>query len=71
MKAMSGRDLARVVEHHGWVPLRVHGSHHIYGKEGSVVRLVIPMHENRPLKAGLSRHILEMAGLSEEDLQGK
>jgi len=32
MKAMSGRELARLVERHGWQLLRVKGSHHIYGK---------------------------------------
>jgi len=31
MKALSGRELARVLESHGWTLLRVQGSHHIYG----------------------------------------
>ncbi len=43
MKAMSGRDFSRLVERHGWKLLRVHGSHHIYGKAGSGVRLSIPI----------------------------
>jgi predicted RNA binding protein YcfA (HicA-like mRNA interferase family) len=34
MKAMTGRELARLVERHGWSLLRVHGSHHIYEKAG-------------------------------------
>jgi hypothetical protein len=33
MKSVTGRDFARIVERHGWVLLRVSGSHHIYGKE--------------------------------------
>lgn len=68
MKAVSGRELAKVVERQSWVLLRIHGSHHIYGKQGSVVRLSIPIHENRPLKAGLLGHLMNLAGLSEEDL---
>lgn len=68
MKAVSGRELARAVERKGWVLLRVHGSHHIYGKVGSVVRLSIPMHGNKPLKVGLLRHLIKLAEVQESDL---
>jgi predicted RNA binding protein YcfA (HicA-like mRNA interferase family) len=32
MKALSGRELARIVERRGWRLLRVNGSHHVTGK---------------------------------------
>jgi len=57
-----------MVERHGWSLLRVHGSHHIYGKSGNPVRLSIPIHGNKPLKIGLLRHLAGLAGLSEDDL---
>jgi len=69
MRSVSGKELARLVERHGWALLRVHGSHHIYGKEGSVVRVSIPIHGNAALKVGLLRHLMKMAGLSEADLE--
>jgi predicted RNA binding protein YcfA (HicA-like mRNA interferase family) len=69
MKSLSGKDLARLVERHGWQLLRIHGSHHIYGKSGSVVRLSIPLHGNQALKTGLLKHLLRMAGLQESDLK--
>lgn len=68
MKSRSGKDLAKVVERHGWTLLRIQGSHHVYGKQGSVVRLSIPIHGTRPLKIGLLKHILKIAGLSEDDV---
>ena len=68
MKQVTGKDLARVVERHGWGLLRVNGSHHIYGKRGSAVRLSIPIHANKPLKTGLLRALLKAAGLTEADL---
>ena len=68
MKAVSGRDFGRFVEGRGWRLLRVNGSHHIYGKAGSIVRLSIPIHGNRPLKLGLLRHLMKLAELSEHDL---
>jgi predicted RNA binding protein YcfA (HicA-like mRNA interferase family) len=68
MKAMSGREFARLVEQNGWKLLRISGSHHIYGRPGAVVRLSIPIHGNRPLKTGLLRHLAKLAGVSDEDL---
>ncbi|HEV2303942.1 MAG TPA: type II toxin-antitoxin system HicA family toxin [Candidatus Acidoferrales bacterium] len=68
MKSVSGKALATLLERRGWKLLRVHGSHHIYGKEGSTVRISVPIHGNHPLKVGLLRHLLKLAGLSEQDL---
>jgi predicted RNA binding protein YcfA (HicA-like mRNA interferase family) len=65
MKPIPGKDLASILERHGWTLLRVYGSHHIYGKPGSVVRLSVPIHGNQPLKLGLLKHLLKMAGLDE------
>jgi predicted RNA binding protein YcfA (HicA-like mRNA interferase family) len=52
MKSVSGRDFARMVERRGWTLLRVNGSHHIYGKTGSTVRLSVPIHGTQALKRG-------------------
>ena len=68
MKAVSGKDFARVLERHGWSLLRVQGNHHIYGKTGSDVRLSVPIHGNQALKLGLLKHLMKMAGLSDAEL---
>jgi predicted RNA binding protein YcfA (HicA-like mRNA interferase family) len=68
VKAWSGRDFARLVERHGWKLLRVNGSHHIYGKAGSVVRLSIPIHGHQTLKLGLLRHLIKLAEIPEDEL---
>ena len=68
MRPLSGKELAGLLERHGWSLLRIQGSHHIYGKAGSIVRLSVPIHGNTPLKAGLLKHLLKMAGLSEDEL---
>ena len=69
MKPFSGKAFARIVERHGWELLRVKGSHHIYRKPGSVVRLSIPIHGKNPLKIGLQNHLMKLAGLEESDLK--
>ncbi len=68
MKAISGKDFARILERNGWTLMRVHGSHHIYGKAGSAVRLSVPIHGNTPLKMGLQKHLMKMAGLDGDAL---
>jgi predicted RNA binding protein YcfA (HicA-like mRNA interferase family) len=68
MRSVSGKEFVKVLERHGWSLLRVQGSHHIYGRAGSDVRLSVPVHGNQPLKTGLLRHLMKMAGLNESDL---
>ena len=68
MKAISGKDFCRVLEQNDWSLLRVNGSHHIYGKAGVNVRLSVPVHRNDSLKAGLLRHLMKLAGLTDADL---
>ena len=68
MRSISGKEFARLLEHHGWSLLRVQGSHHIYGKAGSNVRLSVPIHGNQALKTGLLRHLMKLAGISESEL---
>jgi len=69
MNSMSGKELAKLLEHNGWVLLRVKSSHHIYGKAGSSIRISVPIHGNKSLKIGILRHLLKMAGLSENTQQ--
>ncbi len=68
MKSVSGKEFVKVLERQGWLLLRVQGSHHIYGKAERDVRLSVPIHGNQPLKRGLLRHLMKMAGITESDL---
>lgn len=68
MKAVSGRELAKLAEHKGWTLLRIAGSHHIYGKAGSIIRLTIPIHGSRALKTGLQKHLMKLAGIIDDEL---
>jgi predicted RNA binding protein YcfA (HicA-like mRNA interferase family) len=68
MRAISGRELTRIVERRGWTLLRVSGSHHVYGKPGTIVRPSIPIHGNKALKVGLLRHLLKLAEIEDREL---
>ena len=69
MKAVTGKEFARVVEKHGWILLRINGSHHIYGKTGNPTRLSIPIHGNATLKTGLFQSLMKAAELAEIDFK--
>jgi predicted RNA binding protein YcfA (HicA-like mRNA interferase family) len=68
VKQVSGRDLAQIIQRRGWILARVRGSHHIFTKAGRRERIVIPMHGNQPLKRGLLRSLMKIAGLQDDDL---
>ena len=52
----------------GWKRMRIRGSHHIYTRAGSVVRISIPVHGGGSLKRGLQKHLMKLAGIDESDL---
>jgi predicted RNA binding protein YcfA (HicA-like mRNA interferase family) len=69
MKAVSGKELAKILENNGWKLARIRGSHHIYVKEGHLERISLPIHGSKPLKIGLLKHFMKIANLKESDLQ--
>ena len=68
MKAVSGKRFCRLLELQGWRLVRVRGSHHIYSKTGTDIRISVPVHGNRALKIGLQRHLMKLANIGEADL---
>jgi predicted RNA binding protein YcfA (HicA-like mRNA interferase family) len=68
MKALSGKNFAKVLENHGWKRARVQGSHHVFIKENRVERISLPIHGNQAIKVGLLKHLMKVAGLKETDL---
>jgi predicted RNA binding protein YcfA (HicA-like mRNA interferase family) len=68
LKALSGKAFGRLLDRRGWQLLRVQGSRHVYGRAGQRARISAPVHGNRPLKLGLQRHLLKLAGIPEDEL---
>ena len=63
MKTVSGKDFAKLLIQHGWQLRRINGSHHIFTKTGSAARVSVPVHASEPLKIGLLRHLMKLAGI--------
>ncbi|HET6402045.1 MAG TPA: type II toxin-antitoxin system HicA family toxin [Candidatus Kapabacteria bacterium] len=63
MNPPNGKEFCKTLEQNGWTLRRVEGSHFIYGKEKSPVRISVPVHGNRALKFGLWKHLEKLAGI--------
>jgi predicted RNA binding protein YcfA (HicA-like mRNA interferase family) len=68
VKQVSGKNFIRILQKHGWVLKRISGSHQIFLKDGRPERIIIPVHGKHPLKIGLLKHAMKIAGLTERDL---
>ena len=68
MKTISGKQMSSLLQHKGWTLARVTGSHHIYISSGENLRITVPVHGNRDLKAGLQKSIMKQAGIGEDEL---
>jgi predicted RNA binding protein YcfA (HicA-like mRNA interferase family) len=68
VKQVSGKEFVRLLQKRGWLLKRINGSHHIFTKAGHRERIVISFHGNQPLKLGLLKYQMKIAGLTEADL---
>lgn len=68
MKSISGKEFAKLLEKRGWELKRVKGSHPVYVKEGNPARISVPIHGNTPLKIGLLKFLMAIAGIDESEL---
>jgi predicted RNA binding protein YcfA (HicA-like mRNA interferase family) len=68
VKSVSGKHFAQILESHGWLLVRVNGSHHVYTQSGNPARISLPIHKNEDLKVGLLKHFMKVAGITETEL---
>ena len=68
MKTISGKEFCKLLESKGWHLARINGSHHIYAKQGSIVRISVPVHANKSLKLGLQKAMMKSADIIDADL---
>lgn len=68
MKSVSGKRMCQILEGKGWRLARITGSHHIHVRQGSNLRITVPIHNKQDLKIGLQRAITNSADVREEEL---
>ncbi len=68
MKSISGKQLCRLLESRGWELKRIKGSHHVYVRAGSPLRVSVPVHGDKALKRGLQRRLTKLADITDAEL---
>ena len=68
MKSISGKQLCRLLESPGWELKRINGSHHVYVRAGSPLRVSVPVHGDKALKRGLQRRLTKLADITDAEL---
>ena len=63
MKALSGKEMCKLLEENDWIFRKIEGSHHIYTKPGRRERLSVPVHGNQSFKKGLQHNMLKTANI--------
>ena len=59
MKTISGKKMSALIAKKGWTRARITGSHHIFTKSGSNLRITVPVHGNQDMKVGLQGSIVK------------
>jgi predicted RNA binding protein YcfA (HicA-like mRNA interferase family) len=61
MNAMTGKEMVKLLQSHGFVVDRIRGSH--YRLKQGAVSVSVPVHAGKELKSGTQHQILKEAGL--------
>ena len=59
MKALTGKEMLKLLRKYGWVVERIHGSHYIHTKPGREEIVSVPVHGNRTPENGDAKRNFE------------
>lgn len=68
MKHVSGKAMVKIADENGWVFVSQTGSHVKMRNPVTAATVIIPLHGNHDLKAGLQRQLMKTLGLTDADL---
>ncbi len=69
LPVLSGQEVRRVLERHGFIQVRQRGSHLVMQRSGDGVTLTIPVPDHPELRAGTLRAIIRQSGLAVDEFR--
>ena len=63
LRVLSGREVCRILERHGFVEARRRGSHVVMQKAGAEGTVTIPVPDHRELRTGTLLSIIRQSGM--------
>jgi len=68
VKAISGKELCKALQRHGWRLWHIRGSHHHFEHPDRPGHIIVPVHGNKTLKKATQHSLMRDAGLTDADL---
>ena len=68
MKHVSGKAMVKIADENGWVFVSQSGSHVKMRNPIDARIVIIPLHGNHDLRAGVQKQIMRTMGLTDDDL---
>ena len=68
MKHVSGKRLAKIADENGWLRISQSGSHVKFRNPIDGETIIIPIHSNHDLMAGLQHRLMRSLGITDADL---
>lgn len=64
LRVLSGRDVCRILEQHGFEIARQRGSHIVMQRRTDLGTITVPIHDHPELRAGTLQSIIRQSGVS-------
>ena len=69
LRVLSGQEVCRILESHGFVKVRRRGSHVAMQKAGADGTVTVPVPDHRELRVGTLMSIIRQSGLSRSEFE--
>ena len=69
LKILSGKDVCRILAHHGFKQVRQRGSHVVMQKQISVSTITIPVPDHKEIKSGTLMSIIRQSQIVRSEFE--
>jgi len=69
LKVLSGRDVCRILERHGFIEIRRRGSHIVMQKKLENTTVTVPIPDHKEVKRGTLLSIIRQSGIPREEFE--
>lgn len=70
LRVLSGREVCRILEAHGFVEVRRRGSHVVMQRRTGVGSITVPVPDHREIATGTLLSIIRQSGVPRADFEG-
>ena len=69
LRVLSGREVCRILERHGFAEVRQRGSHIVMQRQGERTTVTVPVPNHRELKRGTLLSVIRQSGVPRDEFE--